>query len=1125
MKGRDPHRPGRGEPDLSQATTLADVPPEASICAEVEDVTLAVSPHVGRGDSVVAAPAMTLAASGSSLVAEDITGATLAGDGPTGGGGMRTWPIVPGYEILGELGRGGMGVVYLARQLRLNRPCALKMILAGEHASKETGLRFLAEAETVARLRHPNIVQIYAIGDHDGRPFFELEYLDCGSLAERFNGTPLPPRDAARLLEPLARAMDEAHRLGIVHRDLKPGNILLAADGVPKITDFGLAKSKESGSGLTRSESILGTPSYMAPEQAEGRTKEAGPAADIYSLGAVFYEALTGRPPFRAPTVLQTLDLVKNTEPVPPARLVPGLARDAETICLKCLEKEPHRRYATAAALADDLARYVREEPIRARPVPFWEHAWKWARRHPSSAALVGVCTLVLVIGLVAGLALRSIAARRAFLERQRIAGLTRQAQGFFLNGRLAYERRDWTGADTQLGSALALIESEPKLASLRPDVEALRSSAAARRAADAARDTAHTRLAQFDRLRDEAVFHQSRYTGLDPVDDVKATRRAARDALQLFRAAGTAGDATLELPPDQFGEEEHAQIVAKYYELLLILAAAEAETLAGEDAAEHARAGLALLDQAQRIHPLTRAYHARRADCLARLGRAREAAAEERLVTESAGSENATAADEFLLGEQAYQAGDLHRAIESFRRALNLQPDHFWAQYLLAVCHIRSQHPAEAQSALLACQALRPSFIWIHLLKGVAEGELKEFDLAEADFRSAEQMGPDENALYVLLVNRGVMRIRRGDPEAAVRDLESAASRRPHAFAAYINLAQAHLARKHPEDAVAALDRAVAEDPGQVLLYRERSRAHRARGDATAALADLDTAIRLAGPAAAAGDQVERGRILHQAGRYEEAVAAYDATLEEKPGHLLAHRLRAAALIKLKRYDAAIRSLDICLTKGTPSGMLYETRGLAKAWSGHYAEALDDYGLAIRAGHESSSLRAYRGWAYLLSEAPRLALDEFNAAIRLDGTNADAYNGRGSAHAMLHQPAAALDDARGALRLGASDARLVYNAARIYCQVVRIQQATPAMLTDGGLRDIMTTQRQAAALVGKALELVPPAGRAAFWKTQVEVDPALDAIRSSSGYQTLRSRYASPPTPEQARREGGTRP
>jgi serine/threonine-protein kinase len=334
---------------------------------------------------------------------------------------------VAGYEILCELGRGGMGVVYKARQVALNRLVALKMVLAGAHASPEVLARFRSEAEAVARLQHPNIVQIYEVNEQDGLPYFSMEFVDGISLAEQANDMPQPARWAAEMVEKLARAMHAAHQRGIVHRDLKPGNVLLTADGQPRITDFGLAKQLDTGVHQTRTGDVMGTPCYMAPEQAEGRPKDIGPHTDVYALGAILYELLTGRPPFRGETDVDTMVQVLCEEPVPPHRFQARLPLDLETICLKCLQKAPARRYPSAEALADDLHRHLNQEPIVARPITLAERVVKWARRRPAVAALL-VFSSLLTLGLF-GFSLYANVKLNAAAKRERQKAVEAQTQ------------------------------------------------------------------------------------------------------------------------------------------------------------------------------------------------------------------------------------------------------------------------------------------------------------------------------------------------------------------------------------------------------------------------------------------------------------------------------------------------------------------------------------------------------------------------------------------------------------------------------------------------------------------------------------------------------------------------
>jgi WD40 repeat protein len=326
----------------------------------------------------------------------EVTGAGAAAVTPK-------FPNVPGYEILSELGRGGMGVVYRARQTALGRLVALKVILAADCASADTVTRFRREAEAIARLCHPHIVQIYEVGEHDGRPFFSLEYVEGGTLATRLQGSLPEPRAAAGLVEKLARAVHAVHQCQVVHRDLKPANVLLTPDGTPKLSDFGLAKQLDEDAGVTWSGGVVGTPAYMAPEQASGDSRAVTPRADVYALGAILYECLTGRPPFRAATVAQTLRQVIEDEAVGPRRLNASVPRDVETVCLKCLRKKPGQRYASAAELADDLRRFQAGEPVRARPLGPAERAVKWARRRPALAAAYGLLLLAGTLGAGGG--------------------------------------------------------------------------------------------------------------------------------------------------------------------------------------------------------------------------------------------------------------------------------------------------------------------------------------------------------------------------------------------------------------------------------------------------------------------------------------------------------------------------------------------------------------------------------------------------------------------------------------------------------------------------------------------------------------------------------------------------
>ena len=366
------------------------------------------------------------------------------------------------YEILGELGRGGMGVVYKARQVSVNRLVALKLLRWGHDVGDDQLVRFRNEAEAVAALDHPHVVPILEVGRHEGQPYFTMKLLGGGSIAQRLPGYSSDPRAAAALIVPVAEAVYHAHRRGILHRDLKPANILLDEQGRPYVGDFGLAKRLEGDGGLTLSQEILGTPAFMASEQADRNLGPVTTATDVYGLGAILYAMLTGRPVFRAETLMETLRLVRDATPVPPSRLNPRVARDLETICLKCLQKDPADRYGSAEAVVDDLNRYLAGEPIAARSVGAATRLWMWCRRRPAQAAL----GLTLTLALAATSLTAAVAARQAELRRFAARDAATQTYYARLN-QVAARRHDpragWSWQATEALAEAARLETSAR--------------------------------------------------------------------------------------------------------------------------------------------------------------------------------------------------------------------------------------------------------------------------------------------------------------------------------------------------------------------------------------------------------------------------------------------------------------------------------------------------------------------------------------------------------------------------------------------------------------------------------------------------------------------------------------
>ncbi len=728
------------------------------------------------------------------------------------------------------LGTGGMGVVYRARQLGLNRLVALKMIREDREAHPGNLTRFMVEAEAVARLAHPNIIQIYDIGTAGCRPFFALELVSGGSLKNHLDGNPQPTRQAAELIESLARAVHAAHQAGIIHRDLKPGNVLITPDGVPKITDFGLAKLLDTESARTFSGQVVGTPSYMAPEQAVD-SRMVGPAADVYALGAILYEMLTGRPPFKGETPLETVRQVIEDEPVSPTRLMPRVARDLETICLKCLAKNQRRRYASALALADDLRHFLNGEPIKARPIPFWQRAAKWARRRPAAAMVLAAGALV-VLGAFLGVL--EYQERRTTQIEQQHARLVREweAKSAIKEARAEIDRKDLPKAKELLTRLQGKLGLDASMGALIKETQRLLESVKARLDEEDAQERDLASYRSFRERRKQALFQATSFTGLDLATDPAAPRKTAREALKVYATAGSDDTWTLKALPSSLTAPQQADIKAGCYALLLLLAEAE------PDPASRLRR----LDEAARLRPeATTAYHLRRADYLAKAG---DPMGAEREGSLASAQQQATPFDHLRIGQSAYRRGDYSTALEHFNAVLQDQPDDFWAQCISAVCALQLHRPAEAVPRLNACLQSDPDFAWLYLLRGYASSELAAAELDPAHRDSAvgdtgEKIPPQ--GVEPFHADAGLARANDKKGPSAARETDGARKRadrylvdaqadyqrarerlasKPNnelQYALWVHQGTLALLRREPGEAAACLQSAIALRPGEV--------------------------------------------------------------------------------------------------------------------------------------------------------------------------------------------------------------------------------------------------------------------------------------------------------------------
>jgi tetratricopeptide (TPR) repeat protein len=879
---------------------------------------------------------------------------------------------------------------------------------------------------------------------------------------------------------------------------------------------------------------------------------------DVYGLGAILYETLTGRPPFRGETLLETLLQVQKDDPVRPSRLRRNLPRDLETICLKCLEKDRGKRYQSAAELADRLRLFLDGKPIPDRATSTWERAVKWCRRRPALAAFLAAGSLALVllvsftVALVWALIKDADVAERE-LKRIQQTEESRKTIGASLGAASELIKEEkWLSAEGKLDVADELVQAEPSLRDAFADqIGKLRGAIRAGKQQQQAREASHEKYRRFKGLLDQALFHTSTAGSLEVPGSLAAARSAALEALAVFQM-DAAGATAAVLNAAHFQQAERDGIAVDCYVLLLTLAEV---TVQEQKAAE----ALRLLDRASRMPPgRTPAYHLCLAHCLTALGRTDDAKKERQAARDGRPT---TAADHFLLGSLAYHEKHLPKALDHFKDALNKQPEHFWANFSVAVCSLRLGRLEQAESHLTVCQGLKTDFAWTRILRGFVRGGLganarvrgaaaKHLADAEADFEEAKTLlrkRPDREAEYVLLVNRGGVRTLHRDYDRAIADLGKAIEMNGDLFHAHWALASALHAReqarfllqqsgrllaatplgplplllpppKHAE-ALAQLDRAIARKPELASLYYSRGQLRVERGEAPAALKDFEKVIRLYGDATLtfrekgelADAYLERGRHLYRLNDYDKALQAFEKAQRLRPGLKYVHLSRAGALTKLRQHADAVRAYDTyLLSGGNPLPHVFEGRGLCRLKLEDHQGAIADFTKALGLqppSEDRARLHVQRGWSHLRRRNVEAAEKDFEQALDLVPRSADAHAGLGFVWVRRDRHTA-LAHAQAALDLEPDEWAIAYKAADL---LTRLARRIPERTGELPLRKERAVYvERALDLLGAVLAQAPPAERPRLWR---EINSDLRAVLAGRRFEALTRTY--PQLPE----------
>lgn len=630
--------------------------------------------------------------------AEDDNGSFLRSD-ISPAGRSSSGPRIAHYEITSVLGEGAMAQVFQARDTRLGRLVALKVFRAGHLLTSRETSRLKTEAEAMARLSHSGIVRIYEIGYWKNAPYLALELAEKGTLAQRLQQFPFTPKAAAELTAELADAIHHAHTREIIHRDLKPANVLFSGDGRPMITDFGLARVvQERQTGLpdaTRTGDTIGTPRYMAPEQASGRHDLTCPATDVYALGTLLFECLTGRAPFTASGVVETLQMIRDEDPPMPHRLQPGIPRDLETICLHCLQKRPAHRYPTAKALADDLRRFLRGEPILVKPVSTGELIWKWVRRHPTHASLIALPCIAAIL-IAAGVMIRS------HQNQLRIRELKQEITGLIVEGRAALDTDDPETAATKFHQAWQKVQAEPALSDHEAAVSGWLDHS--QKAVDRRHWQQRQEPKSFETRRDEALL-MSLLLLPGQGQSVDLARRRIQSTLELTSPddRDVAGDRDILIVTDSILVERQAGISAA---LELLNAVRNPSVLVQQRVAElYLRVNQSQASSTSFVNNSQLPPDAENSQLISGMG---------------------------FLRNRSFRAAE-----QEFERVLEGNPRHFTARFFHGLCCLCLERAGEARVSMTACLAQNPEFLWSYFVRSLAKIQLGDIRSASEDLKA----------------------------------------------------------------------------------------------------------------------------------------------------------------------------------------------------------------------------------------------------------------------------------------------------------------------------------------------------------------------------------------------------